>query len=217
MSDQHISNNKTPKGNRSSVDMDEEELQDEEEWQEERSDRNAGASSNGEVGYEADVLHPARSKKVWIILTGIFLVIAVAVLYVYQAGDTKTILGNQPIPQSPYAYGSPVAMTAPINGLPQQPIGNPPRENQNEVNRAAVVPPVPSQNTTNSQNLVRCPQCRSTGIPVCSSCGATMKPLPGSTNLFYCPSCGSVGTPVCPQCGTQMSSCTNSAHLAAAP
>jgi len=219
MGDQHISNNETPDRSRSSVDMNRDDLQNEDDWEEEQSSSGSGSHSDTDSVCDERSFHPTKSKKAWIILTGIFLVIAVAVLYVYQAGDTKTILGNQPIPQSPYAYGSPAAVTTPINIPAQQPIRQPPIDNANEVNRAAVLPSIPSPNTNAGQNLVRCPRCRTSGIPICSSCGSVMKPLPNAanSNLFYCPSCGTVGTPVCPQCGTRMSLCTNSAHLAAAP
>ena len=219
MSDEHISDNKTPNSGRSPVDMSKDDLQNEEDWKDEQSDSRSDSHSDTDAVYDERSFHPTKSKKVWIILTGIFLIIAVAVLYVYQAGDTKTILGNQPIPQSPYAYGTPAAVTTPINIPAQQPTRRPPIDNANELNRAAVLQPIPSQNTNTGQNLVRCPKCSTTGIPVCSSCGSVMKPLSNTanSNLFYCPSCGTVGTPVCPQCGTRMSLCTNSAHLAAAP
>ena len=49
----------------------------------------------GDIG---SLLRPIHNRKIWFTLLVIFLVIAVSVLYVYQAGDRKTILGNQPIP-----------------------------------------------------------------------------------------------------------------------
>jgi predicted RNA-binding Zn-ribbon protein involved in translation (DUF1610 family) len=127
------------------------------------------------------------SRKVWIILAVIFVIIAVAILYVYQAGDRKTVLGNQPIP----------ANRDLLQAQPMQP--------------AALHVPgggglhAPAAAAGAGSPAVRCPHCSTGGLPLCGSCGTVMQPLPGS-RLYSCPACGTVGLPICPRCRAQMAS-----------
>ena len=152
---------------------------------------------------ETPTIGPFSGPKAWLILVGILLLIGVAVLYVYQTGDTKTILGNQPIPTlqaflSPHVPALNVpsggqlrgSMAAPALQLPPQPAA------------PAAAPP----DGTQSRTLVQCPRCGATGLPLCASCGAVMQRLGNdpTSALFVCPLCGAVGMPICPYCGAGM-------------
>ena len=53
-------------------------------------------------------------------------------------------------------------------------------------------------------NMVNCPRCGTSGLPICSSCGAVMKPLRDGSGLYACSSCGTVGIPICPKCQGHM-------------
>ncbi len=131
-------------------------------------------------------LRPVRDRKVLIILMVIFVVIAVSVLYVYQAGDRKTVLGNQPIPAGQVNVGpAPVAFHVPVVGVPSSPA---------------------TGGGAESQSTVNCPVCSTKGLPICSSCGSIMQPIGqgGAGGLFACPRCGAAGLPICPRCGGHM-------------
>ncbi len=133
-------------------------------------------------------LRPVRDRKVLIILMVIFVVIAVSVLYVYQAGDRKTVLGNQPIPAGQVNVGpAPVAFHVPVVGVPSSPA---------------------TGGGAESQSTVNCPVCSTKGLPICSSCGSIMQPIGqgGAGGLFACPRCGAAGLPICPRCGGHMAS-----------
>lgn len=169
----------------------------------------ADSESGPEADVRSDEVRLLSNPKAWLILAGIFVVIAVAVLYVYQAGDTKTVLGNQPIPaQQPMAYAQPAALNVSGGGgvLPVTPVPSMPAP-FDRLAQAGVAPPPPAMGFQ-GPSAVRCPQCGTDGVPLCSSCGAVMRPLqPGSNSgLFSCPSCGSVGVVICPRCGAQMTS-----------
>ncbi len=125
---------------------------------------------------------PLGGAKILGILAVIFLIIAVSVLYVYQAGDSKTILGNQPITT---AQGSPVGQAV--------------------VPAAAVnVPARLPLNGGGSELAAQCPQCGTIGLPMCSKCNTVMQPIDQRSGLYVCPKCGTVGLPICPSCGGHM-------------
>lgn len=145
---------------------------------------------NTEVGGNPDFLRPMRTRKVWIVIALIFFAIAVAVLYVYQAGDPKTILGNQPIPAGQSAAGAGGATTAAMNN----PMGG-------HLHRA------PARLGGGGAPLAaQCPVCGDLALPMCSKCNTVMQPLDQAPGLYVCPSCGVVGSPICPHCGGQMTS-----------
>ncbi len=149
-------------------------------------------------------LKPMQGKKVWIVLSAILVVVAVAVLYVYQAGDKKTILGNQPIPIGQLnAPNSPVAggvQNVPLGGGVQNvPLGG----GVQNVPFGGGSIQAPATGGA-AASTVLCPQCAMTGLSVCTSCGTVMQPLGDGSGLFACPSCGSVGIPLCPRDGAHM-------------
>lgn len=127
--------------------------------------------------------NPLSSRKVWGILVVIFVAIAVAVLYVYQAGDPKTILGNQPIPAGQGVQLGAGAATA-----------------------AAPVPVPVGGGMVTGGLATRCPVCGNTGLPLCSKDNAVMQPIDRGSGLYVCPTCGAVGMPICPRCGGHMAS-----------
>jgi predicted RNA-binding Zn-ribbon protein involved in translation (DUF1610 family) len=148
--------------------------------------------------YNTAFLKPIQGRKVWVILALILVGIAVAVLYVYQAGDRKTILGNQPIPA-----GQPNLQAVPVIGAQNVPMGGA----QNVPMGGQVQPPPAPDTWANGgafTNVVTCPHCALSGLPVCSSCGAVMKLLGDGSGLFVCTSCGVVGVPICPRCRGHM-------------
>lgn len=146
----------------------------------------------GGLEYNAPFFNPMQGNKVWMILALILVVIAVAVLYVYQTGDRKTVLGNQPIPA-----GQPNMQNGMMMGGAQNvPIGGQMRP------LAAAIP----GNSGQIVAPVGCPHCSMTGLPVCGSCGTVMRALNDGSGLFACPSCGAVGIPICPHCGGHMNS-----------
>jgi len=176
------------------------------------------------VEYHSSFIKPMQSRKVWFVLAGIFLVIAVAVLYVYQAGDTKTILGNQPIPQQTYIYATPAALNVQQGAAAPSVHIHPVQVNPLQPSLGAGVgslvnPGAAPSGRAGTTSTVVCPHCNTQGIPVCSSCGKVMQPLQNGSNsgLYVCPTCGKVGVPVCPKCGGQMVRTNTQAHLAAAP
>jgi predicted RNA-binding Zn-ribbon protein involved in translation (DUF1610 family) len=126
---------------------------------------------------------PMGNRKIWIVIAVIFVAIAVAVLWVYQAGDSKTVLGNQPIP----AGG---ATTAAVN--------------------TPGVGPLPGAAAPFGDGApqlgAQCPNCGETGLPMCSRCNTVMQPLDQPAGLYVCPSCGVAGMPICPRCGGHMAS-----------
>jgi predicted RNA-binding Zn-ribbon protein involved in translation (DUF1610 family) len=148
---------------------------------------------------------PLRGPKAWIVLGVIFLAIAVAVLYVYQAGDRKTVLGNQPIP----AVQLP-SQVVPSTGNSFPVALNVPGGGRREIGPEG--PPAPGQ-TGGAQ--LNCPVCHTPGLPICASCKTVMQPL-GQGGLYACPTCGLVGLPICPRCGHNMSKPKNMAQHAAA-
>lgn len=156
---------------------------------------------SSELDEQACSVSAGASSKTWAILAGIFILIAVAILYVYQTGDSKTVLGNQPIPAQPVVgYGQPVALHVPNGGhVHNARAEGGVRPSQPSVSRSAGEP---------SQSSVQCPKCGSKGVPLCSSCGTVMNPLGNdpSSGLFSCPSCGVVGVMICPRCGSSMES-----------
>jgi len=166
---------------------------------------------NEDSEYNNSFFKPMNSHRVWLILALVLIVIAVIILYVYQKGDRKTILGNQPIPAGQAFMNTPppvgqslanitAAFNVPFGGnmLPN-PIGNQVQNNFNAGNK----------------NTVQCPNCHATGLPICSACGTIMQPLSNNAGLglFVCPFCGSVGLPICSQCGTRMSTTPGIGHL----
>lgn len=162
-------------------------------WPEEQD--GASFPEESEATYESELLgeepflRPMSGRKVWVILGLILIGIAVAVLYVYQAGDRKTVLGNQPIPAvGMMNIGQPLAVVpnAPTGGNLQQ-------------------APVEQNLAVGNSTMVSCHNCGTKGLPVCATCGSVMKPLPGNSALFVCTTCGSVGMPICPHCGGSMS------------
>lgn len=123
------------------------------------------------------------NRRVWIVIAVIFVAIAVAVLWVYQAGDSKTVLGNQPIP----AGG---AVTAAVN-----------------VPAGGALQNAPAPLGGGGPQLgARCPICGELGLPMCSRCNTVMQPLDRPVGLYVCPSCGLAGMPICPRCGGHMAS-----------
>jgi hypothetical protein len=142
-----------------------------------------------EVDEGPAVPSPMGNRKVWTVIILIFVAIAVAVLYVYQAGDSKTILGNQPIPAGQAVAGG-GAVTAAINLAPSAAPQRAP---------AALGGDVP-------QLAAQCPVCGDLGLPMCSKCNTVMQPLDTAPGLFVCPSCGAAGLPICPRCGGHMAS-----------
>lgn len=168
---------------------------------EDKNDFDADTPEPEEVmapGPDTTYFRPMPSRKVWGILGVIFVIIAVAILYVYQAGDRKTVLGNQPIPANrdfipaqPVQPIQPAALHVPGGGGLHVP-------------PAATMPQaLPPAFTGPSSQAVRCPHCSTMGLPLCGSCGTVMQPLPGS-GLYSCPACGAVGLPLCPRCRAQM-------------
>jgi uncharacterized paraquat-inducible protein A len=143
-----------------------------------------------EILGEDPFLKPMSGRKAWVILSLILVGIAVAVLYVYQAGDRKTVLGNQPIP----AVGI-MNMGQTLNPVPNAPAGG-------HLHQMPTVQ-APAGGTS---TMVTCNACGTNGLPVCGVCGLAMKPLPTNPGLFVCTACGSVGMPMCPHCGGAMSS-----------
>ena len=146
---------------------------------------------------------PIKGRKFWGILILVFIVISVAVLYVYQVGDNKTILGNQPILEAqPYPAPTQAAVNIPVGGQDQvlQVGANAQPTMSQAVNRVGI--------SGAGSTSVRCTHCGEQGMPLCSGCGAVMQSLSASGNpqLFACPHCGSVGLPICPMCGGQMTS-----------
>lgn len=172
----------------------------------------SGASATARHG--TTFLKPMQGKKVWIVLAGIMVVIGVVVLYVYQAGDRKTILGNQPIPvgrleQQNVPVGAGEGSMAIGPGAQDAPVGG-------GLQIVQHVPP-PARGGA-ARNTVQCPQCSMQGLPVCSPCGVVMQPLGDGSGLFACPSCGLVGIPICPRDGVHMTlASTGNPTLAAAP
>ena len=161
--------------------------------------------------FKANMGDPRHSRRVWVLLALILVVISVAVLYVYQAGDKKTILGNQPIPAG-------VGNTAPEinigNGQQQGAINLPIGGGMLALQAAAKAPLPPDPSP---QTMTTCPRCNTQGLPLCAACGAVMRPIENGSGLFVCPSCGSVGMPICPHCGAHMIAANSrpSAQLAA--
>jgi len=162
------------------------------------------------VEYNTPFFKPVQGKKTWVILSLILVAIAVAVLYVYQAGDRKTVLGNQPIPAGQAnPQVAPILQAAPVVGAQNVPVGG-------QIQNAPGADPWAGAGA--SPNMVTCPHCGTTGLPVCSACGAVMKPLGDGSGLFACPSCGTVGIPICPRCGGHMSAAGQTgARMAAQP
>ncbi len=165
----------------------------------ERYDGGSDGGDGGGSGSDGDdtFFTPLQGWKAWVILTGIFVAIGVAVLYVYQAGDTKTILGNQPIPaDDQYVYVMPAAVNVPVGGSVQAPAKQAPKKPA--AGQAATgAPAAPKQTAT-------CPICNTTGLPVCAGCGAVMQPINGAPGVYACPVCGMAGVPVCPSCHQAM-------------
>ena len=160
------------------------------------SDDTQGDGEGTDPEVAADSFRPVKGWKVWGVITGVLLVIAVGILYVYQAGDRKTILGNQPIPAAiNNMYALPAAANIPVGGAVQSPLAAGP----NLVQRSA--------NSAQGKTTLTCPNCGATGLPVCATCGAVMQPVnQGTANqLFACPVCGTVGVAVCPHCHALMS------------
>ena len=152
--------------------QDSDELEDEEQWPDPAIEAGPGP------------FNPVGNRKVWITLVVICAIIAVAVLYVYQAGDDKTILGNQPIPAALPEGGAAAAEGAPPTVRGQ----------------AFALP----GGGAGGSLTVKCPYCGNDGLPMCSKCNAVMQPLGGNSGLYACSSCGTAGVPICPRCGTRM-------------
>jgi len=149
----------------------EEEEEEEEEWPDPAIEAGPGP------------LNPAASRKVWITLGAVFAIIAIAVLYVYQAGDDKTILGNQPIPAALQEGGAGAAAGV-------------------QPNAGGAMFAAPG--SAGAGLTAHCPYCGNDGLPMCSKCNTVMQPLGGNSGLYACPSCGTAGVPICPRCGSRM-------------
>lgn len=167
-----------------------------------------------EAEYDTSFYKPMQSRKAWAILALILVIIAVSVLYVYQTGDKKTILGNQPIPAGQSnMFASPAAVTflGPAPALPMSGAVNVPMGgavlNPSPVGGAAPagIPAAARNNLVAQGNPVQCPRCATQGMPFCSGCGAVMQPLNSAAGTYVCPVCGTVGVPICPRCGGHMS------------
>jgi len=175
-------------------------------------DEKVGEGGTGGVGnfeipsaaFESDdrgaLFRANRGIKVWIMVAGIFVVLAIGVLYIYQAGDTRTVLGNQPIPAGQIlAVANPAPQNVPALGStaaePTQPLLVP---------SAPPAIPQPSAAPAEADGPIRCPRCHTVGLAVCASCGAAMQPMNDNSGLHVCPSCGTVGIPICPRCGAHM-------------
>ena len=125
------------------------------------------------------------------ILVLIGMAIIAAIVFVYNKGKTKALLGNQPYPAaSPRVVKSQTG----DRGVTNMSSGG------RLVGRTAG-----TVNITPSSNcLMQCPQCGAQGVPVCSNCGAVMQSHKPAAGLYVCPKCAMVGTPVCPSCRVNM-------------
>ena len=162
---------------------------------------------------DTSYFNSSPSRKTWVVLALILIVIAIAILYVYQAGDRKTVLGNQPIPAGQtYTATLPVAQQTPIGGVQNVPSGG------GMINTAAqgAQRNAPDRGLSNrvgtTKSAVSCPNCGTTGISACATCGALLQPFGKVPGLFACPVCGVAGVPICPRCGTHMAGKVHAGH-----
>jgi len=179
-----------------------------------------------------DYYRPRPNLQVWLILGGIAFVIAVAVLFIYQAGDNKTILTMEPMQPAAFTPGrnagncaqpgmcgaQPVAFSSQRGacGGVNCPTGGRSTSSGNgganpslaaaalppTFQQSARVPPSYAPTPNAAAQPAHCSRCGANAMPICAHCGAVMLAL--NESLFYCPQCGAVGSPPCPYCGVRM-------------